>query len=280
MGKQGHGARHRVGCGWQRKWAPGAARCSFGLLGGLAVLLQALPLQGMAHGELAALDAAAALGDDRSVPIGSRCASCHQFEGVLSHPVSVTPTMAVPAGLPLEGGRMTCATCHETDQDHPKGGARLREASSGGGLCLECHTGSESQLPHLTGMPAHLSAGSASPGGGGVGGMGRAGGAGLDAESLMCISCHDGTVAGDAGVHADSRLGAGEGEHPLGLLYPGPGERWREVRLVDIPRLDRRIRLFDQTVGCGSCHSIYSPQPAQLVTSNLKSRLCLSCHIE
>ena len=52
------------------------------------------------------------------------------------------------------------------------------------------------------------------------------------------------------------------------------------VRLVDAARLDGRIRLFDQAVGCGSCHSVYSMQPKLLVTSNLRSRLCLSCHVE
>ncbi|MHC4317018.1 MAG: cytochrome c3 family protein [Planctomycetota bacterium] len=42
--------------------------------------------------------------------------------------------------------------------------------------------------------------------------------------------------------------------------------------------LDRRIRLFDNRVGCGSCHSPFADDEALLVMSNLRSRLCLSCH--
>jgi predicted CXXCH cytochrome family protein len=42
--------------------------------------------------------------------------------------------------------------------------------------------------------------------------------------------------------------------------------------------LDRRVRLFDRRVGCGSCHSPYAEGRALLVMSNVRSRLCLSCH--
>ena len=39
--------------------------------------------------------------------------SCHQMPTGLSHPVGVTPSMAVPAGLPLDAGRVSCTTCHD-----------------------------------------------------------------------------------------------------------------------------------------------------------------------
>jgi predicted CXXCH cytochrome family protein len=48
--------------------------------------------------------------------------------------------------------------------------------------------------------------------------------------------------------------------------------------LVPQSALDPRIRLFDNKVTCGSCHSSYSDQDHELVMSNLGSKLCLGCH--
>jgi hypothetical protein len=70
------------------------------------------------------------------------------------------------------------------------------------------------------------------------------------------------------------------GDHPIGVQYRATRSSGDEVRLVPANRLDKRVRLFDNTVGCGSCHSVYSKQSNQLVMSNLGSKLCLTCHAE
>src|ERR1035437_4380971 len=44
---------------------------------------------------------------------GAQCASCHQVDAGFTHPVDQIPSMQVPKGLPLEGGRVTCITCHD-----------------------------------------------------------------------------------------------------------------------------------------------------------------------
>lgn len=96
------------------------------------------------------------------------------------------------------------------------------------------------------------------------------------------MGCHDGATAGDAGVHAGSRRtdSGVPKEHPIGVVYRSHHDQVDPVTLVDRRRLDARVRLFNETVGCGSCHSVYSKQDKLLVMSNQQSRLCLSCHVE
>ena len=67
-------------------------------------------------------------------------------------------------------------------------------------------------------------------------------------------------------------------EHPVGVRYRRDAGRRSGSPLVPLDAVDPRIRLFDDRVGCGSCHSPYSTRDDQLVMSNERSRLCLSCH--
>ncbi|MBS0196176.1 MAG: hypothetical protein JSR77_05405 [Planctomycetes bacterium] len=114
--------------------------------------------------------------------------------------------------------------------------------------------------------------------------FGTTGGTSFDSETKTCVSCHDGTIAKDAGGHnLGSELSIrGTADHPMGTPYrskPASAES-DEIRLVPMGALDRRVRLFNKSVGCGSCHSVYSGRENLLVKSNVRSALCLSCHIE
>ncbi len=214
----------------------------------------------------------------------SDCISCHQSSAMFMHPVGVAPSMPVPAHLPLEQGRVTCATCHEVDDAHngtARGDARVRATVAAADFCTQCHAqsgttphASEAILAHLATGP-RLKSGAAAP---------RGSGAGFDSESLSCMGCHDGSVARDAGTHASI---AGRStpalEHPIGVPYRATARSRGEpdaVRLVAAASLDRRIRLFEGAVGCGSCHSIYANTESLLVKSNVRSGLCLSCHAQ
>ena len=200
----------------------------------------------------------------------TNCASCHSFESALSHPVDVRPTMAVPSNLPLEGGRITCQTCHEVSGTHPGKGVRLRAPGGGRSLCIQCHRdGADPKSAHATGtMYAHLSP--APKGGHGV----------PDRESGLCMSCHDGTIAMESGGRSREAIHPDE-SHPVGVRYASGGRhRDGNGTLVSPASLDPRLRLFGEEVGCGTCHSPYSKQRNLLVMSNVKSKLCLSCHVE
>jgi len=104
----------------------------------------------------------------------------------------------------------------------------------------------------------------------------------LDEESAMCMSCHDGAVASGSGTLGGMDQGEGvyrlkQGDHPIGV-YEISNSSESDGGLRAPSMLDSRVRLFDNQVGCGSCHSLYSANQSQLVMSNDRSDLCLSCH--
>lgn len=205
------------------------------------------------------------------------CVACHRFEQVLTHPTNVMASMPVPNHLPLAGGLVTCLTCHDASPEHatnrkPVG---VREDSAGAGLCMDCHAGAKNSskaIHSLRGGRAHL---------GGKSPFGSHSSPGVaDGESVSCMACHDGSSASDAGAHA-VRRSADEmlPDHPIGIpMRETSRSRDSEFRLSRNP--DKRIRLFSGNVGCGSCHSIYSREPGQLVVNNRGSKLCLSCHTQ
>ncbi len=209
----------------------------------------------------------------------SACASCHAFSVGSSHPIDVEPAGAVPADLPLTDGRVSCLTCHDESATEPhenRGGRRgpmLRRDPDTQGLCAACHSaGTTDRRFHGSAFTrAHTASDARS----------RYADSALDADSNACLSCHDGTVAGDAGRHVTSIRAGTAFEHPLGveLLTKNAG-RPDEVRFVSAASLDPRIRLFNGKVGCLSCHSVYSKHEKLLVMSNARSALCMSCHVE
>jgi predicted CXXCH cytochrome family protein len=203
-----------------------------------------------------------------------RCTDCHAVERNLSHPVGVFPSMVVPRDLPLSDGRVACTTCHdEAGPRHPSGeapGALLRGEPAS--LCAACHdsSGQDRREIHAAAVSrAHL----LWPQEAGRSGV-RSGG--LDLESAACISCHDGTVASLARYRPPgAAMRPLAGEHPIGVEQR---QRWPDDHLRPPYAIDPRVRLFDGRVGCGSCHSPYSPVESLLVMPNHRSALCLSCH--
>ncbi|MCK6477495.1 MAG: hypothetical protein L6Q35_11760 [Phycisphaerales bacterium] len=204
------------------------------------------------------------------------CTDCHAMDPGLSHPVGVVPSMQIPEPFVLDHGKMTCTTCHEP-REHAAGGmgAMLRPGLSELGLCSQCHTTATRASPHVGDWGrAHLV-------GAEVGVSSALAHATRGTETRECMSCHDGSVATDAGNHriaGRSELGS-EDDHPVEIAY-GAGllKRGSESMLKPAARLDHRIRLFGSYMGCGSCHSTYSRHKDLLVIPNTGSQLCLNCH--
>ncbi|MHC4143008.1 MAG: cytochrome c3 family protein [Planctomycetota bacterium] len=219
--------------------------------------------------------------------VGGDCGGCHQTREAWTHPVGVVPSMPVPAELPLLDGRLVCTTCHDSrsSADHARmlNEPLLRDVGPAG-MCAACHdpTGTGRRDMHATMLgQAHLAwpddGEPESPGG-------DQPPASPDAASRTCLGCHDGSVApgaSDSAVpdartrsHARAHVPIGV-SHPIGVAYVldrGPALR------ADGP-LDPRIRLFNNRVGCGSCHSPFAGAEALLVMSNVASQLCLGCHV-
>ena len=95
--------------------------------------------------------------------------------------------------------------------------------------------------------------------------------------SERCLSCHDGSLAGNrrGGLNGDR-----SSEHPVQIsyvraFYKKPG-KFRHPST-----LDPRIKLHKGQLQCKTCHNMKSSETkARLVMSNYRSRLCLSCHIK
>jgi predicted CXXCH cytochrome family protein len=207
------------------------------------------------------------------------CNRCHRPDS-FSHPVNVVPSMHVPANLPLHDGRIVCTTCHDnTDADlHAQARRRhdglLRGAAAGPAFCAQCHdpagTSRASMHAGMLGQ-AHLRWPQNAP-------------HPADGNSRLCLSCHDGAIASGIGSAAQDPGHALTGSHPVDIDYRvNPirhGTIDRSISFTPAAQLDGRVRLFQGQVACASCHNLYNAQPGRLVMSNLRSSLCLSCHVD
>jgi predicted CXXCH cytochrome family protein len=137
--------------------------------------------------------------------------------------------------------------------------------------------------------------------------------------SMLCLSCHDGTVAVDRivfkplGWNTDKqatlhmKLGAENDinhcgkchdgdiahninvktigtdlrdDHPISIRYAGLAVDNPNFRTVDGPRgFDNGVMLYDGMVECASCHDIHNPQATMLLRAE-PSVLCGTCHIK
>lgn len=105
----------------------------------------------------------------------------------------------------------------------------------------------------------------------------------LSNSTLLCLSCHDGTLSSfisaneinPAPPHAQIDFAH---DHPVGIAYPRSNRRYRPAALVE----QRGVRLPDGRVECISCHDPHDALriPDMLVNSNRRSALCLTCHIK
>lgn len=206
------------------------------------------------------------------------CARCHRMDTRSSHPVGITPRVAIPLQRYLDHqGRLTCVTCHDVHQEEDRSlsplelTGLLRGHVRGRQFCATCH---QEELVgagwrHAFAVSSAHMFGRLTP---------AASGAPLDDFSVECLSCHDGGISTRAevviraGVFQHGEMGE---SHPVGVVYP----RGIEAKgYVDPSALPQGVRLFDGKVGCLSCHNPYSTRPALLVMDMTGSALCLACH--
>jgi predicted CXXCH cytochrome family protein len=203
------------------------------------------------------------------------CLPCHKKKVRRSpHPVDVRPELVrVPADLPLSNGKITCNTCHNVhDKERTSvfGGKSyfLRRAAAGREFCVACHEVGSGKSRYMEVVAAAH-----------IGNRYKVTEASalLDPMSLDCIGCHDGSL----GKVAEYRIGQGvwdhnQGSHPVGVDYREG--RMKRGQLRPLSSVSRKLRLFNGKIGCGTCHDLYSRNPAMLAMSNEGSRMCLSCH--
>ncbi len=204
------------------------------------------------------------------------CNQCHQEIIDISHPVGMKPSMAVPSVYPLDWkGNLTCISCHIVHEDNIKSGKfLLRTPLLGEVFCRECHviTDNEGVDIHKSTIDmAHLGKRYVENTQGDV----------IDELSIRCLNCHDAVFAQDSLV-SNVKSGAYTHKENIGLTHPIGVDyvalaSWSGAYTPYVS-LDKRIKLFNNKVGCGSCHNPYSTRHFQLVMSNEHSALCYACH--
>lgn len=107
--------------------------------------------------------------------------------------------------------------------------------------------------------------------------------------SLICLGCHDGTVATSTIGSSHALLaGVREGfqvpdgfvwrDHPIGIEYATERKEYRSQAYA----LAKGVRLPEGRLECVSCHDPHNQtgEGKMLVMSNRRSALCLACHIK
>ena len=126
-------------------------------------------------------------------------------------------------------------------------------------------------------------------------------------SSLLCLSCHDGSVAvnsyGNSFQLSESRSGGGAtiyqqyqigkdnylgNHHPIGFNYDAVQAVDTEIRSADSAALGTAGTVRDHLLGvgntqmeCGTCHSVHNKGNSGehlLWRSDINSNLCLTCH--
>ena len=222
------------------------------------------------------------------ITVGCTQAGCHEYDPVLNHAVDVTLTGAVPAGMELDDkSRVTCLTCHESSTFIPDPNTtdtRFLDSPAGSGFCGSCHAGLGStprERSHWQfSKSAHL---------GDINPKSKSekdlfGSSEIDAESRNCLSCHDDVTVTVPSTNESAMERADRwskmADHPIGMDYSKVvmGGKYRS-KFYNYPlSQDNGIRLFDGSMGCGSCHSLYSQKKSNLVMENRRSQLCKQCH--
>lgn len=206
--------------------------------------------------------------------VSTACVRCHSDrEDAFSHPLNIVPGISLPEEMPLENGRMACRTCHfahpPKEKERPCNRALLRKPGRGTHFCSSCHGLRASD--HCVFEFAHRAS---------IRSMPQSGT--LDSFSLQCIECHDRhatRVSRSTGGGRWQPFDSARSNHPVGISYAQVATRFPRA-YTPAGTLPQQLRLYNDRIGCGTCHSAYSNAEFMLTVDNRGSRLCLSCHIK
>lgn len=197
------------------------------------------------------------------------CTTCHALQVVDGHPIGVT---AAPGALPLgPGGAIECQTCHDVDADHAAPPYDLDLRLPAARLCAACHARparESSALFHALAIGRAHNGAEHGP---------QHARTSIDEDTRRCLTCHDGVTA-NAAMDADRAASFVHGpRHGSGRSYSQARQR-SGLQLRPAHAILPPVRLADGRIGCGSCHSVYSPQPRLLHLPLAGGQLCLACH--
>jgi predicted CXXCH cytochrome family protein len=108
-------------------------------------------------------------------------------------------------------------------------------------------------------------------------------------NSLVCLSCHDGSIAPDIRAErpgAPAVTGHARVDHPVGVVYAlaqgpssAPGGSGPGFVPASGDSINGELPLYDGSVQCATCHDPHMhDRQSFLRKSNAGSALCLTCH--
>jgi predicted CXXCH cytochrome family protein len=205
-------------------------------------------------------------------PNASRCTFCH-----------VGQNGSTAGGRPQWDGRLTTSASNRTS------GQQAPDAVDYPPLWHQELTGHDASY-------AMYQNGSGAPQVGAMASPAIANGRAPGSTSLLCLGCHDGSVAvnwygntfqltgGDV-IGKDNYLG---NHHPVGFDYDAVRSVRKQIRPADAGYLTATTTVRDHLYGpgnkrmeCGTCHSVHNTGNSGetlLWKSDARSRLCLTCH--
>ena len=113
----------------------------------------------------------------------------------------------------------------------------------------------------------------------------------LDSYSILCMSCHDGTVALDSfgGATGSTSMTGGalldadlQDDHPIGAtaIYDATDPEYNDITGTLDLRPMTISGVSEDVVSCATCHDVHDSQGTSslLQIDNAGSALCLTCH--
>lgn len=222
-----------------------------------------------------------------TVNINRSCTSfgCHEYDQALNHPIGVPVSPILSAQtVSNASSELTCLTCHEGGSVSVTNDSDDRVLVSPAlTVCQSCHElsgDSQKERAHWRfSQKAHLVPlipGSTMDNHGDNTMM-----LGIDDESQTCLTCHDEITANISGMSAMgrsmSRRQKGMSDHPIGMDYQDALSTQSHLFHL-LENNQQKLRMFDGKIGCGTCHSLYSPTQFHLAVTHEKSKLCRTCH--
>lgn len=92
-----------------------------------------------------------------------------------------------------------------------------------------------------------------------------------------CLSCHDDVVAKGMSP-CMTEICTLKSEHPIDRPYP-PSTKMREYTPAAVAEM-AGVKLINGRIDCISCHNLLNTARFHLRIEDIKSRLCLTCHLK
>lgn len=98
-----------------------------------------------------------------------------------------------------------------------------------------------------------------------------------DGTYRECLACHDGVMAREM-APCITEICAMKTDHPVDRPYPPP-HKLHQYTPTGVAEM-AGVKLVNGRIDCISCHNLGNPARFHLRIEDIRSRLCLACHLK